>query len=325
MTSKYLPRKARLYVSFVVGGLLMPAARCEAASGLRTPFGEVVVRNLKIGQTYSMYKLVDLPLRLVNTGDSEVDLRIDTIQTPKSEVKNGYDAIPSTAWVRVEQSSFTLSPNREAATDVIISIPNDPALLGRRFQADIWSRTVGGRGAYAVGLQSRLLLHIDSTPPTEDELRKKYVDDRVADLDFTILPVNASVAGVPLGRPIDLRRERKIAIKLVNPNERALNFRVRSIPVWESLISPPDGFEGAYDPKWLTPKDGVVNVDGDSIADTSLTLDIPDEPRNRGKKFLFVVSFDVMEQRIPTHVYYRLFVTTAAPDAKPGAAAAPSK
>ena len=317
----------RLRALFIVGFFSVFAVAPVAASdvGLRTPFGEVIVRNLKIGQTYSLYKLVNLPLRLVNTGDSPLDLRIDTIQTPSSEVKVGYDAIPSTGWVRVDRSSMTIGPNREGTTDVIISIPNDASLLGRRFQADIWSRTVGGRGTYGVGLQSRLLLQIDSTPPTEEELRKKYVDERVADLDFTVLPMDGAVGAVPLGRKVDLRRERKMSIKLINPNDRPLNFRVRSIPVWESLITPSDGFEAAYNPQWLTPDGGVVKVGGNSIAETSLTLNIPDEPRNRGKKFLFVVSFDVLEQKIPTHVYYRLMVTTAAPEPSAGAAAAPSK
>ncbi len=309
----------------VLTAVLLAAGRAEATSGLRTPFGEVVVRNLKIGQTYSMYKLVNLPLRLVNTGDSEIDIRIDSIMPSPGEIKKGYEAVASTSWVSVERSSFTLGPNREAATDVIISIPNDARLLGRRFQADIWSRTVGGRDRYGVGLQSRLLLHVDSTPPSDEELKKKFVDERVADLDFTILPINAAIGDVPLGRMIDLRHERKIAIKLINPNDRVLNFRVRSIPVWESLITPTDGFEGAADPKWLVPDAGVVRVEGNSISDTSLSLDIPDEPRNQGKKLLFVVSFDLLEQKIPTHVYYRLFVTTAAPGAKPGATAVPSK
>jgi len=299
--------------------LLAAAVRVQANVGLRTPFGEVIIRNIKIGQTYSMYKLVNMPLRLVNTGDAAVDLKINTILTPPAELKTGYDAIPSTAWVRVEQSSMSLAPNREGATDVIISIPNDQSLLGRRFQADIWSRTVGGRGTYGVGLQSRLLLQIDSTPPTEEELKKKFVDERVANLDFTILPINASVGDVPLGRKLGLR-ERKISIKLINPNDRALNFRVRSIPVWESLITPPDGYESAYNPQWLKPDADVVKVDANSIAETSLSLEIPDEERTRGKMFLFVVSFDVLEQKIPTHVYYRLFVTTVA-SAKPADAA----
>jgi hypothetical protein len=293
---------------------LVLAVRAQATAGLRTPFGEVIVRHLKIGQTYSLYKLVNLPLRIVNTGDSEVGLIIQPTHGPEVNLRKGYDPIPSLDWIRVEQSSFTVAPNREVTTDIIISIPNDTALLGRRFEADIWSHTYGGRGMLAVGLVSKLFLHIESTPPTEDELKSKFVDEHLANPDFTVLPAEADAGEVPLGRDVDLRKERKLSIKLINPNDRALNFRVRSLPVWESLIDPPPGYEAADNPQWLRFEKDVVKVDANSIADTSATLRIPDEPRFRGRKFFFIGSFEVLEQKIPTHVYYRLRASTPEPE-----------
>ena len=290
--------------------LLLTLTQTVSASGLRTPFGEVIVRNIKIGQTYSLYKLVNLPLRVVNTGEEEVDLRVETIAIRPEEVKTGYEAA-GLDWVRVERSSFTLGPNREAVTDLIITIPNDPALLGRRYESDVWSHTVNST-ALQVGLRSRLLLHIDSAPPSDEELKKKFVDESLANLDFTVMPINAQIADIPLGRELDLRKERKISIKLINPNDRALNFRVRSIPTWESLIRPPDGYEDAYDPKWLKAEKEVVEVEGNSIADTTLRLSIPDDVRYRGKNFFFIMSFELLEQKIPTRVYYRLMATTQA-------------
>lgn len=287
--------------------VLSMSAAAAMAGGLRTPFGEVIVRNLKIGQTYSLYRLVNLPLRVINTGADPVELRIEAV---KHTVLNpGYEPVPSLDWVRVDRGTFTVEPNREAVTDLIITIPNDPALLGRRFQADIWSHTVDPR-ALLVGLQSRLLLHIDSTPPTEEELKKKFVDETVANLDFTIMPVNASVSDVPLGRAVDLRKERKLSIKMINPNDRPLNFRVRSLPVWESMITVPAGYEEAYNPQWLVPEKEVVKVAGNSIAETGLRLNIPDKAEHRGKRFYFVVSFEVLEQKIATRVFYRLAVDT---------------
>lgn len=295
--------------------LLALAAPLKAA-GLRTPFGEVVIKNLKIGQTYSMYKLVNLPIRVVNTGAETTDLVITPIAVSPSEAHQGYTPIPSLDWVRVEKSTFTLEPNREAVSDVIISIPNDPALLGRRFQADIWSHTLGAR-AILVGIRSNLLLHIDSTPPTEDELKKKFVDETVANLDFTVMPVSAGVRDVPFGRETDLRKERKLSIKIVNPNDRPVNFRVRSIPVWESMILPPTGYDAADDPKWLKPEKEVLTLEANSIADTSLRLDMPPADQVRaGKRLFFIVSFEVLEQRIPTRLYYRLVVDMADAPAK---------
>ncbi|MDE2144074.1 MAG: hypothetical protein KGJ84_16820 [Elusimicrobia bacterium] len=297
----------------LVGGLLTAAAllagfaRAEA-SGLRTPLGEVIIRNLKIGQTYSMYKLLNLPMRVVNTGDDNIDLKISTVRPTR--LNDGYEEVPSLDWVHVEQSTFTVAPNREAMTDLVIAIPNDPALMGRRFQADIWTHSTDPR-ALQVGLQSHIMLQIDSTPPTEEELKKKFVNEQLANLDFTVLPINATAADIPLGRAVDLRKERKISIKIVNPNDQALNFRARSIPVWESVITPPAGFEDAPNAQWLRPDKEILKVDGNSIADMGLTLEIPDKPVYRGRHFLFLVTFEVLEQKIPTRIYYRLFVDTA--------------
>lgn len=287
---------------------LLSLSLTASAGGLRTPFGEVVIRNLRIGQTYSMYKLVNLPLRVVNTGGETTDIRIETVRA--SAVVPGYEPIPTLDWVRVEQGTFTIAANREAVTDLIISIPNDPKFLGRRFQADIWSHSVDHR-ALLVGLKSRLLIHVDSTPPSEEELKKKFVDERLADLDFSISPMNAEAADIPLGRTVDLRKERKLVIKIVNPNDRALNFRVRSIPVAESMILPPAGWSEARDPAWLKPEKDVVKIGGSSIVSLGLNLTLPDEPALRGSDLFFIVAFEVLEQKIPTRAYYKLMVHTA--------------
>lgn len=294
------------------------AASPAAAAGLRTKFGEVVVKNIKIGQVYSLNKLVNLPLRVVNTGDAEVELLIDVVPTNPENLHPGYEVAPSTDWVKIENARFDVAPSKEAVTDVLIQLPNDPSLLGRRFQASIWSRTRSSRGMFAVGLMSRLLIHVDSTPPSEEELKKKFVDETIGNLDFTIQPSQADVGTVELGKPVELKKlEKPASIKLINTNERALNFRVRSIPLYETLLEPVPGWETAYDPKWLVPEKDVVKVAASSIGGVGLKLNIPDEERNRGRKFIFVVSVEVLEQKIPTRAYYRLFVTTPAPSPKP--------
>ena len=289
---------------------MLVLAHPARAIGLRTQFGEVIVKNIKIGQTYSLYRLLNLPLRIVNTGDVETDLKIEVIRIGADKMRPKYEPLGSLDWVRLAQSTFTVAPNREAVTDLIISVPNDPALLGRRFEADILTRTTNARGVYGVALLSRLMIHVDSTPPTEDELKKKFVDDNIANLDFTVFPVNGAITGVAVGRPVDLRKEHKISIKLINPNETAVRFRMRSIPPWESEIPVPDGFEAPSDPKWLKSDAEFVKVEGNSIGEASFILTIPNEDVHRGKNYFFVVSVEILEQKIPVRVFYRLLVGT---------------
>ena len=56
---------------------------------------------------------------------------------------------------------------------------------------------------------------------------------------------------------------------------------------------------------------GVDKIDADSSESTSLKLDIPDTTQTRGTHLFFIVSYEILEQKIPTRFYYRLLVDTA--------------
>ena len=290
--------------------LIASLATPSFAAGLRTKFGEVVVRNLKIGQTYSLNKLLSLPLRVLNTGDESVDLRVDVIKASPEALRAGYEVVPDTGWVRLDKQSFTVEPSHEAVTDVVLSIPNDKALLGRKFEADLWSRTQSKAGMFGVGMQSRLLFHVSSALPTDEELKAKFVDRKLANLDFTLLPMSGKADDVPVGKEQDLKALSKISIKLINPNDAKLTFRIRSLPNFEALLTVPSGYEEAPDPKWLRAASEIVKVDSNSIKETALLLNVPDEPRYRGKAYFFPVSVEILEQEIPARAYYKLMVRT---------------
>jgi hypothetical protein len=304
-----MDKKRGLRLAVLLAAALILGCSAADAIGLRTKFGQVRVRGLKIGQTYSLNSLLSLPLRLVNSGDRPEVLRIDVMPV-KSAAVPGYEPIPDSSWVKLEKQDFTVAPGHEAVTDIIVSIPNDAKLLGRRFEIHIWSRTTTEKDMYNVGVESQLLLEISSVPPTEDELKKKFVERKLANLDFTLYPVEGVAEDVPLGRELDLKKERKLSIKLVNPNDARLNFKIRSVPRWESLLTLPGGFEDPASFNWVRPATDTVLMEGNSIRDTALLINIPDDERYRGKSYMFPIEVEVLEQEIPSRIYYKLFVKT---------------
>jgi hypothetical protein len=289
--------------------LLAAAPASAGTSGLRTKFGEVRVRGLKIGQTYSMNNLLKLPLRLINTGDQAVDLAIEIVPV-SSATQPGYEPLPDSSWLKLEKTLFTVDPGHEAVSDIIISIPNDAKLLGRRFEAHIWSKSRPHRGTFAAGIMSTLLIEVASVPPTDDELKKQFVDRQLANLDFTLFPSEGVAEDVPLGVDFDLKKERKLSIKLVNPNDAGIHFRIRSEPSWESLIPAPAGFQDPPSYGWVRPSTDTVTVAGNSIKDTALIINIPDDAQYRGQAFFFSIAVEVLEQEIPARAFYKLYVKT---------------
>jgi hypothetical protein len=129
------------------------------AAGLSTGFSEVTLENLEIGKSYSTSETAGLPLVVVNTGTSAVDLKIELLLPDKTELKEGYEAIPDLSWIELKQREFfNIVPNAAATTDVLIHIPNEEQYRGKKYQVFIWSHTVGIK--IGVGLKSKLLFSI---------------------------------------------------------------------------------------------------------------------------------------------------------------------
>ena len=126
--------------------------------GLRTGFGKVVLENIPIGKTYSMRRDSKFPLVVKNESDKTIDLKLEVLIPEEGEVQQGYEPLPDTSWITLENNSFTVEPNGEAETDVIINVPDDRLYVGRKFHVFIFSHTTGG--SLGIGLKSKLLFSV---------------------------------------------------------------------------------------------------------------------------------------------------------------------
>ncbi len=279
-----------------------------AKRGLSTKFAEVEVKGLKIGRTYSLKDLVNFPLRITNSGDVATDIKVSVWPPGNGEGKQGYEPIPNINWIHLSQSTFTIYPGMDGVTDVIISIPNDPKLLGRRFIAYLWSESQN-KGFLGVGLKSRILISISSQKPTEEELKKKFVEKRVANLNFSFAPMEILANNVPVGKKVKLKNFHA-DLKLSNPNDLSYHFRVSPVGIWETSIDAPGGFRPAPDPKWLIVPKEVFKAAGYTFTSLNLELKIPDKPEYRGKGFLLLLRAEILEQDIPAYAYAKVLVRT---------------
>ncbi|MBV9080045.1 MAG: hypothetical protein JO102_02880, partial [Elusimicrobia bacterium] len=145
--------------------------------GIRTEFGDVQIDNLGIGRTYNLRDLAGTPLKVTNTGPDSVNLvmsveipKPDTIAPQRREL--GFKPVPSLDWVSLGRSQFIVPPGDSAYTDVIIKIPDDPSLYGKKFQADIYSRTTGGDAFLHLGVWSHLQMSIVRSPEDQAQIEK---------------------------------------------------------------------------------------------------------------------------------------------------------
>ena len=77
-------------------------ASAVTAGGLSTNLGEVVITGLGRGEKYSLKKLANIPLSVVNRGEDTVMVRICALVPDSVELRQGAEPIPSNDWVSLE-------------------------------------------------------------------------------------------------------------------------------------------------------------------------------------------------------------------------------
>ncbi|MFQ5868093.1 MAG: hypothetical protein ACE5IT_08930, partial [bacterium] len=213
-------RKSIWFYGFVV--VVLTFINLDPANGLgiRTKFGLVVVENLPPGRTYNIRELVGLPLRVVNASDKQVNIKMD-LKKPRVEktmLEKHFEPIPDLSWIKLSRDFFVVDPGQSAIADVLITIPDDDKYLGKRYQVNIWSHTIGKR-FINVGLMSRLRITVAKRRMTEEEkMAEARREEIIKNIDFQLLPHMTFIDGVGLGKKIDIGKKYKQSLKIVNPN-----------------------------------------------------------------------------------------------------------
>lgn len=305
-------KKSIWFYGLVVAVLACVNLPWANALGIRTKFGLVVVENLQPGRTYNIRELVGLPLRVVNASDKQVTIKMD-IQKPgqqKSMVRKHFEPIPDLSWIKLSRDFFVVDPGQSAIADVFITIPDDDKYLGKRYQVNIWSHTIG-KSFLKVGLMSKLRITVAKRRMTEKEkLAEAHREEIIKNIDFQLLPHTIFIEGVELGKKIDIEKKYKHTLKIVNPNNEKFSYRLRAVTAWEAGIGVISGYEKTPDLSFLTFSEEEFSVSPISIKEIKMFLQIPNEEKYKGKRYQFVICVEVLNQLIVYDIYSRLFVTT---------------
>lgn len=318
---KHMSQKLKVVVSLVLMALIeihycqlgmaqdaIMTQEDKNAGGIRTDFGDVLIENLGIGQTYNLRDLAGTPLKVTNTGLDTVNIVIDVHIPPEEFItpnrkELGYKPIPDVNWVSLTQSQFVVPSGESAYSDVIIKIPNDPALYGKKFQASIYSRTNEKR-FLNLGVWSHLCMTIIPSKEDQEAREKNQKRGTIGNMEYTLLPDKLVILNAPLGRKMDIKKEIKKTMMLVNSGTDPIEIRMKVIPIGSTPLSLQSGYIEPKDSGWLKLKSDVYTVDGTGFTDPGLTLDLPKDPSLSKKKIMFVIKVEPANPDIIGVTYY---------------------
>lgn len=288
------------------------------ALGIAMRFSEITLEKVEPGASFNLRTLKNLPLVVINKDETKsVDIVVESVLPNPDEMKNDYVPVPDPTWVQIVPKRFTLGPKASASADVIVTIPNDPSLVGKHFEVILWARTETNRNraittgvVFEAGLRSRLRMSIGTMGPESLQREKALNKLATINTNFSISPDNVFVSQpVAVGREVDLKADHKATMKLINQSDDPIALKFKSAPPDPNTV-PQAGFEDAPDPSWLTVEPKQIKAGGNSIKEIRLKLNIPDKPEYRGKKYMFIMQTTLVQEDLPLAYNNMLYVTT---------------
>ncbi len=299
----------RIGFFFALGLILAAVATIpdtSLAGGLRTQLGEVVIENLQIGQTYNLKDLANLQLIVTNSGEAQVDLQMETLVPDTGELRQGATAIPDLSWIALSQDLFKLEPNQNAISDIIISIPDDVQYLGKKYQVNIWSHTLGGGSVnVAVGLNSRIIFTTDTVKADLDQLPTSSN----ASVDFTLAPGEIKLDNVPRGKRYDIGKEAGIILTVTNNGEREQVFKLQSRTVASSSATLVGDYIDTPDAAFLSFEKNEFTIPPTGTTTVNMYLEFPAKEEFAGKNFMFIIRAYTVGDQVSTGVYSRVYAS----------------
>jgi hypothetical protein len=295
-------------------GSAMPATL--GAFGIGSRFADVTLENVDPGVTFNLRVFKNLPMIVLNLdNENGTDIAIETVLADAREMKDGYEPLPTPAWIQIVPDHFHLGPRASASADIVVSIPNDKKLVGHHFEGIIWVHTVHKNRAlergvmFETGLRHRIRLSIGTMGPESLQREKMLQKLATINTNFSISPDNLFVQDVTLGKTVDLRAEKKATIKIINEADEPVKLKMASAPADPNII-PQAGYANVPDPKWLQIEPSVVKVEGNSIKALQLKITIPDKPEYHHQKYMFLIKSTLADESLPLEYNNMLYVTT---------------
>lgn len=267
-------------------GLLAPGP-AQAKVGLGARFGDVILEGAKPGATYSLREVSRVPFAVENRGDAPTDVVIELMRPTPDHLAKDYEAVPDPSWFKAVPDRLSLAAKGMGYCDILLTIPDDPALVGKSYQVQVMARSVSTDGStFGAAVQGRIRVSIGKGPQSvQEEKRKKAMQQ----LDFDVSPKDLYLVGVPVGKAWDARKEAKKSIRVANFAPDTLSLRLTP-EKWDRRFPLPPGYEEIPDPSWLRVTKTTVTVKTEEIGLTSVVVTVPDKPEHRGRRWAATVK-----------------------------------
>jgi hypothetical protein len=300
-------KKVILFV-FLLFILQFSTVKPSYTAGLSTSFGKILIENLQIGETYNTKDLINLPLKIKNTSNITLTLKVEPAYPGKNQLEMDFEAIPDLSWIKIEKEILTIPAKETRETNLFLSIPKNKKYLGKKFIVYFWSHSIAGTGSIAIGLKSKLLFTIASkhSPLPKGGAFQDETGKIKGNYQFSVLPYDIVVKNIKMGKVYNLKQ----TLKIINPNKKyGFTYEIKSLCVEDVGGKPKEGYEDTPNPGFLTFNKTKIFVPAKEEREVKMYLSFPKEKEYKGKKYVFIIQVKILGEKVHLKVLSRLYVT----------------
>ncbi|MBI1797422.1 MAG: hypothetical protein HYR74_10270 [Candidatus Eisenbacteria bacterium] len=260
-----------------------------------------MIENLKIGHTYSLSTLANLPLSVTSSDASPLRVRIEPLIPDSSELRRGAEAAPDLRWASAVPETLTLAPNQTGTTDLRLAIPDDRNLLGRRFQIVFWTHTLArAEDMLAYGLKSRIIFSIAATADSDQAQPS-------GDLSVSLEPGEVKLHDLAPGHvyPLEQVTTRPFTVRNTAGHRITVTLAAMSVASSGSTLAKGDGELLDAAQVRLEPASMVLEP-GEQRAIAG-TISMSGGKSLKGRNLMCIISAAVTDQPVRTQIYTRIY------------------
>lgn len=298
--------RKRVVMFFLVTALLFPTYLLAAGGISAENYGEILIENLAIGESYSMMELYELPYKVRNTSDSDTMMKIVPAQPTEGEVKAGFEPIPDAAWVDMGNSLVAVSANETYSTDIKLTIPNDKKYLGKKYQVMLSASLYNPEASLvsvSMGVMGRYLFTIAEV---EKPLRSENFN---LNMNYGFVPNKVEIKNVELGKKIKIVTDENKPVYIANYGSKKVEGELYSLDPSKTKHKLQEGYLACPSPDFLTFKKRLVSVKGKKKQAIEMWVEFPDKEKYKERKYQFTVSLE-SGKAMHGSLYMRVLVTT---------------
>lgn len=174
--------------------LMLSCAGTVWAAAFTVNYSDIVLENLQPGIPVSLLQKAAFTLGINNVDTLSANMCLEVVAPNKNQLKEGYEPIPDVTWIKFDRESCWIKPNQTENFNMIVYVPYNERLFGKKYEAIITAYTL--EGVLKINIKSKVFISFTAERYPPETIQQKLEEDQARNQVIMINPKMVSSSAV---------------------------------------------------------------------------------------------------------------------------------